>query len=256
MLVASWNVNSLAVRLPQLTEWIMAVNPDVICLQETKLIDEKFPQAELAALGYNFEFFGEKTYNGVAIISRLPLQNVVKGFLEEEEPRAKRFIEAKIGDVYILNVYIPNGQRVGSEKYEYKLKWLHSLQKHLDNQHKSESKLLLCGDFNIAPHDLDVYKPSEVQGTIMVSDVERNKLEEIRKWGFVDAFRMHNGEGGLFSWWHYRMGAFRRNMGFRIDHIWVTESLSHDCVRSWIDKDPRKAERPSDHAPILAEFKS
>lgn len=254
MIVASWNVNSLAVRMPQLVSWIEEHRPNVICLQETKLVDDKFPKAEFDALGYSYEFYGEKTYNGVAIISDRPIMNVQKGFLEEEEPKAKRFIEAMIDDTYILNVYIPNGQRVGSDKYEYKLKWIDSLRDHLDKQHNPDTKLLLCGDFNIAPDDRDVYKPEEVEGTIMVSDLEREQLAYVQDWGFVDAFRMHHEEDGQFSWWDYRMGAFRRNMGFRIDHIWMTEALAKHCVDSWIDKQPRMQERPSDHAPILVEL--
>jgi len=254
MIVASWNVNSLAVRMPQLADWIRACKPNVICLQETKLVDEKFPKAEFDALGYHYEFYGEKSYNGVAIISDRPIMNVQKGFLEETEPHARRFIEAQIDSLYILNCYIPNGQRVGSDKYEYKLNWLDGLKTHLERQHKPDSKLLLCGDFNIAPEDRDVYKPEEVRGTIMVSDTERQRLDTIRQWGFVDAFRMHNEEGGQFTWWDYRMGAFRRNMGFRIDHIWLTPSAAASCTRCWIDKDPRKLERPSDHVPIVSEI--
>ena len=254
MIVASWNVNSLSVRMAQLADWIRAHRPNVVCLQETKLVDDKFPRAEFDELGYTYEFYGEKTYNGVAIISDRPMTNVQKGFIEEEEPRARRFIEAQIGSVYILNCYIPNGQRIGSDKYDYKLKWIDSLRSHLDKQHKPESKLLVCGDFNIAPEDRDVYKPAEVHGTIMVSEVERDKLEHVRQWGFTDAFRMHNQDGGNYTWWDYRMGAFRRNMGFRIDHIWVTKALGETCTAAWIDKEPRKLERPSDHVPIVAEF--
>jgi exodeoxyribonuclease-3 len=155
-----------------------------------------------------------------------------------------------------LNCYIPNGQRVGSEKYDYKMKWIDSLRAHLDKQHKPDEKMLICGDFNVAPEDKDVYKPDQVRGTIMVSEEERAKMAHVLDWGFTDAFRMHNQDGGQFSWWDYRMGAFRRNMGFRIDHIWVTKSLAEDCLRSWIDREPRKLERPSDHVPIVAEFKS
>ncbi|HEY9776678.1 MAG TPA: exodeoxyribonuclease III [Planktothrix sp.] len=254
MILASWNVNSLTVRMPQLAQWVKELRPNILCLQETKIIDEKFPRTDLDALGYRYEYYGEKTYNGVAILSDEPLEAVQKGFLEEEEPKARRFIEARLGPLHILNCYIPNGQRVGSEKYEYKLKWLASLRKHLDQQHKPDSKLVICGDFNIAPEDRDVYKPEEVRGTIMVSDEERSTLEHIRQWGLKDAFRMHNHEGGQFTWWDYRMGAFRRNMGFRIDHIWMTECLAANCTRSWIDKAPRKYDRPSDHTPILAEF--
>jgi exodeoxyribonuclease-3 len=255
MIVASWNVNSITVRMPQLAAWLQEHKPNVVCLQETKIIDDKFPRADLDALGYRYEYYGEKAYNGVAILADRPIEAVQKGFREEAEPSARRFIEARVDSLYILNCYIPNGQRVGSDKYEYKLRWIDSLRKHLDQQHKPETKVLICGDFNIAPEDRDVYSTEEVRGTIMVSDTEREKIEHVRQWGFEDAFRMHNQDGGQFTWWDYRMGAFRRNMGFRIDHIWVTKSLAADCTRSWIDKAPRKLERPSDHTPILAEFK-
>jgi len=254
MILASWNVNSLAVRMPQLSEWIRQHRPNVVCLQETKLVDEKFPREEFDALGYTYEFYGEKTYNGVAILADRPIVSVHKGFIEEAQPSSRRFIEAQVDGLYILNAYIPNGQRVGSDKYEYKLNWIGSLHDHLEKQHKRDAKVVLCGDFNIATEDIDVYKPSEVRGTIMVSDVEREKIATIRTWGFEDVFRIHNKGGGQFTWWDYRMGAFRRNMGFRIDHIWTTKSLANDCIRSWIDKEPRKLERPSDHVPILAEF--
>jgi exodeoxyribonuclease-3 len=254
MIIASWNVNSLPVRIPQLCTWIENHRPNVVCLQETKIVDDKFPCEQLARLGFSFEYYGEKTYNGVAILSDQPMQNVQKGFIEEEEPKSRRFIEVQIGSTYILNCYIPNGQRVGSEKYEYKLRWLASLHDHLLQQHSPESSLIVCGDFNIAPDDRDVYKPDEVRGTIMVSEEERRSLNKLKEWGLQDAYRMHNEGTGEYTWWDYRMGAFRRNMGFRIDHIWATPAAVARCKRAWIDKEPRKMERPSDHAPILAEF--
>jgi exodeoxyribonuclease III len=254
MLLASWNVNSIAIRLPQVLAWLTQVNPDVLCLQETKTVDEKFPREAFEAAGYQSQFFGERTYNGVAIISKLPLVNVQKGFIEEDDPRACRFIEALAGPLYVLNAYIPNGQSVGSDKYEYKLRWLRALKSHLATNHDPNTALALCGDFNIAPEDRDVYKPEEVGGSIMCSETERQALALIKEWGFEDAFRLHNQSAGEFSWWDYRMGAFRRNMGFRIDHIWATKPAALTCNRAWIDKAPRKQERPSDHAPVIAEF--
>ncbi|HEY9684675.1 MAG TPA: exodeoxyribonuclease III [Oculatellaceae cyanobacterium] len=254
MLVASWNVNSVTVRVPHLLTWLQEVSPDVLCVQETKIVDEKFPKETFEALGYNCEFYGEKTYNGVAIISKLPIENVQKGFVEEVTPPAKRFIEASVGRLRVLNAYIPNGQSVGSEKYLYKLRWLESLLTHLRNQHDPLQPTILVGDFNIAPEDRDVYNPEEVGPTIMCSDAERDALCEVRKWGMNDIFREHNEDAGQFSWWDYRMGAFRRNMGFRIDHIYGTESATANSVRCWIDKEPRRLERPSDHAPVIAEF--
>lgn len=253
-IVASWNVNSLSVRLPQLTDWLNKHKPNIVCLQETKLVDDKFPRAELEKLGYYCDFFGEKTYNGVAVLSDKPIDDVHKGLEEEVAPASKRLMEVRIEDLYILNAYIPNGQEVGSQKYEYKLKWLSGLLNHLEKRHTPESSVILCGDFNIATENRDVYLPDAVDGTIMVSDTERQELDKIRQWGFVDTFRLHNEQGGLFSWWDYRQGAFRRNMGFRIDHIWATPPLAQRCTGAWIDKEPRKLERPSDHAPVLAEF--
>jgi exodeoxyribonuclease-3 len=254
MLLASWNVNSISVRLPQVLAWLKETNPDVLCLQETKTVDDKFPLEAFHRAGYQCEIFGERTYNGVALVSRLPMTNVQKGFIDEQAPGAKRFIEAFVGPTYILNVYIPNGQAVGSDKYEYKLKWLQSLKNHLETRHNPNNELVMCGDFNIAPEDRDVYKPEDVVGTIMCSEAERIALQSIANWGLADAFRLHNPSSSEFTWWDYRMGAFRRNLGFRIDHIWATKKAANSCKRSWIDRAPRKQERPSDHAPLLAEF--
>jgi exodeoxyribonuclease-3 len=254
MLLASWNVNSISVRMLHVLSWLESVKPDVLCIQETKTIDEKFPREAFEEAGYNCQFYGEKTYNGVAIISLLPIENVQRGFVEEVTPPAKRFIEAQIGPLRVLNSYIPNGQAVGSEKYLYKMRWLASLKQHLVAQHDPAAPLVLCGDFNIAPEERDIYDPAEVGGSIMCSEEERKALLLIKDWGFEDVFRKHNEGSGEFSWWDYRMGAFRRNMGFRIDHIYATRPVNEVCVKSWIDRSPRKLERPSDHAPILAEF--
>jgi exodeoxyribonuclease-3 len=228
--------------------------PDVVCLQETKTTDDKFPKEEFSKLGYACEFFGEKTYNGVALISNRPIKQVCKGFREEPETSSKRFLEAQVDGVKILNTYIPNGQAVGSEKFFYKLTWLEGLRKHIANEHKPTSPIVLCGDFNVALEDIDIYDPQANAGQIMCSEKERDAMKRIQSFGFVDAFRLHQKEGGYYSWWDYRMGAFRRNMGFRIDHIWVTLPLASKTKRCWIDKAPRKLERPSDHAPVVAEF--
>jgi exodeoxyribonuclease-3 len=254
MLLASWNVNSITVRLPIVLAWLEQTKPDLLCMQETKITDDKFPKEAFEGAGYQCQFFGERTYNGVAIVSRSPISNVQRGFVEEEEPQAKRFIEGTVGPLRVLNAYVPNGQMVGSDKYLYKMAWLESLAKHLRCKHDPSKPLVLVGDFNIAPEDRDVYKPEEVSGSIMCSDEERKALDVIKQWGFHDAFRKHNNGGGEFTWWDYRMGAFRRNLGFRIDHIWATDSAVQVCTRSWIDKSPRKEERPSDHVPLLAEF--
>lgn len=254
MIVATWNVNSISVRLPHLIDWMNQHKPNVVCLQETKTVDQKFPVEEFTKMGYSCEFFGERSYNGVAILSDKPIMNVKKGFVGDGDDKAKRLIEAEIDSTHIINVYIPNGSHVGSSKYEVKLKWLQELHDHIANQHQLNKRVLLCGDFNIAPEDKDCYNPEQIKGTIMVSEAERDRLEAIRKLGFTDVFRLHNQESGQFSWWDYRMLCFRRNMGYRIDHIWTSDALAGVSQRTWIDKAPRKLERPSDHAPVLAEF--
>lgn len=254
MIVATWNVNSISVRLPHLIQWLQTHKPNVVCLQETKTVDEKFPCQAFAEIGYNCEFYGERSYNGVAIISDHPIMNVRKGFLSDSEGNAKRLIEAEVDSTQIINVYIPNGSHVGSTKYEFKLDWLQRLREHISHNHDMNKSLLLCGDFNIATEDIDCFNPEQVRGTIMVSEPERSRLDEIKQLGFVDNFRMHNTEGGQYTWWDYRMGCFRRNMGYRIDHIWGSNAIADRCSRVWIDKAPRKMERPSDHAPVIAEF--
>lgn len=256
MQFATWNVNSLNVRLPHLVNWLKANPIQVLCIQETKTVDEKFPYAPLLELGYHVQVCGEKTYNGVAIISDAPLENVCKGLIEDCDPFSKRLIQGTYKGINIINVYIPNGQEVGSAKYTYKLQWLEKLHHHLKESFSPDDALLLCGDFNIAPQDEDVYDPVGLAETIMVSQTERQSLTAIRDWGnFQDAFRLHNREAGQFSWWDYRMMAFRRNMGFRIDHIWLTPSLAARCSGCYIDKAERKKERPSDHAPVVAAIK-
>jgi exodeoxyribonuclease-3 len=254
MIISTWNVNSISVRLPQLIEWLQTHKPNVVCLQETKTIDEKFPLQALSEVGYNCEFFGEPSYNGVAILSDRPIMNVRKGFVGGEQGSQKRLIEAEIDSVHIINVYIPNGSAVGSSKYEFKLDWLQSLHQHIEHNHDLNKKVVLCGDFNIATEDKDCYNAELVKGTIMVSDAERAALDKIKSLGFVDSFRINNQAGGEFSWWDYRMGCFRRNMGFRIDHVWASEALASQCDSVFIDKVPRKKERPSDHAPVIAKF--
>lgn len=254
MILATWNVNSINTRLTHLLDWISFVKPNVVCLQETKVVDEKFPFSELEALGYSIEVYGEKSYNGVAILSDKPLSNVVRGLHEEVGPGSKRIIAGSYGDIRIVDVYIPNGGEVGSEKYSYKLEWLGSLKNYMATERSNHEKVVLCGDFNIAPDDRDVYDPKEVKGTIMCSDLERTALEAIRETGMVDIFRKVHKQDGLYSWWDYRMNAFRRNIGFRIDHIWASPQMESKVKTIYIDREPRKLEQPSDHAPVVAEF--
>jgi exodeoxyribonuclease-3 len=199
--------------------------------------------------------YGQRTYNGVAILSRMPLENIQRGLHDDEEGAHARLIAATVGGIRVVNVYIPNGHEVGSDKYIFKLKWMLRLRKYFNMNYSVRDTALLCGDFNVAPDDRDVHDPRLWDGKILCSKRERAALQEIKGWGFTDAFRMHTDAGGHFSWWDYRMGAFQRNHGLLIDHIWLSEPLSKRCSASWIDTVPRTWERPSDHTPVVAEFK-
>jgi exodeoxyribonuclease-3 len=254
MKIATWNVNSIIARLPHVTRWLEAAQPDVLCIQETKCADEKFPLLELQATGYECIFFGQQSYNGVAILSRSGAANVQRGFPEDEAGSQTRLLAADIAGVRIVNCYIPNGQAVGSEKYQFKLNWLNRLREFLDRSYDTSSQVLICGDFNVAPEDRDVHDPRLWQNRVLCSEPERAALQHIRDWGFTDTFRMHTAEGGHYSWWDYRAGGFRRNLGLRIDHVWVSAPLAARSRATWIDKEPRAWERPSDHAPVVAEF--
>jgi exodeoxyribonuclease-3 len=255
MKLATWNVNSIAARLPLVLKWLGEAQPDVLCLQETKCTDDKFPADAFAELGFEAATFGQKTYNGVAILSRTPLTSVQRGFPDDDETAQARLLAATAGGVRVVNVYIPNGAFVGSDKFFFKLDWMHRLRAFFNEGYQKRERVLLCGDFNVAPEERDVHDPKQWQGKILFSRREREALAEIKAWGFEDAFRLHTEEGGHFSWWDYRAGSFRRNTGLRIDHIWTSEKLAADCTASWIDKEPRAWERPSDHTPVLAEFK-
>jgi exodeoxyribonuclease III len=254
MRIATWNVNSISVRLTHLLEWLSANQPDVLCLQEIKCTETKFPFAAINEAGYRSEVYGQPGYNGVAILSPHGAGDVQRGFIGEEADAPRRLIAATIDSIRIVNVYIPNGSEVGADKYYYKLDWLQRLRRFFDEQCDPHQPLLLCGDFNIAPDDRDLYDPAGWAGKIHCSPPEREALKEVQNWGFVDAFRQHHAEAGFYSWWDYRNGGFRLNQGLRIDHIWVTETLAQCCVDAWIDKAPRALERPSDHTPVVAQF--
>lgn len=254
MKIATWNVNSVTARLPLVLKWLEAAGPHVLCLQETKCTDDKFPAEAFAELGYRSEAFGQRTYNGVAILSRSAVERVQRGFPDDEEGAHARLLAATVEGVRIVNVYVPNGQFVGSDKYRFKLEWMRRLRALFDEEYKQSEQVLLCGDFNVAPEERDVHDPALWEGRILFSRRERAALEQIKAWGFVDAFRLHTEEGGHFSWWDYRQGAFRRNAGLRIDHIWVSEPLSARNTATWIDTEPRTWERPSDHTPVVAEL--
>ena len=254
MKIATWNVNSVLARLPQVVRWLEAASPDVLCMQETKCVDEKFPADEFARLGYLSESFGQAAYNGVAILSRVKCEEVRRGLPDDEPGAQSRLLAATVGGIRIVNVYIPNGQAVGAEKYYFKLEWLRRLRAFFDSCYQPGDRVLLCGDFNVAPEDRDVHDPELWRGRVLFSEPEHEALSKIKSWGLVDAFRMHNAEDKQYSWWDYRAGGFRRNLGLRIDHVWVTEPLARESASVVIDKEPRRWEKPSDHAPVVAEF--
>ena len=254
MLIATWNVNSILARMPLVLRWLDDVKPDVVCMQETKCTDDKFPTLVFQERGYQCQLFGQQSYNGVAILSRCECQTTHRGYPGDDEKAQSRLITSTVNDIQIVNVYIPNGQAVGSEKYEMKLGWMRRLREFFDQNYDPSRPVLLCGDFNVAPEERDVHDVRLWQGRIMFSEQERATLQHIKDWGFTDAFRLHNEGAKDFTWWDYRAGAFRRNLGLRIDHVWITEPLVSRSVRSWIDMTPRTWEKPSDHAPLLAEF--
>ncbi len=253
MKLAAWNVNSLNVRLAHLLDWIGREQPDVVCLQETKLVDQKFPIAPIQAAGWQSVYAGQSTYNGVAILSKSEASDIsigIPGFEDEQ----KRVLAATIDGVRIVCVYVPNGQSVDSEKYRYKLDWLRGLTAWLGEESKRHPDLAVLGDYNIAPEDRDVHDPAAWVGQVLCSEPEREAFRALQALGLKDSFRLFDQPDGSFSWWDYRMNAFKRRMGLRIDHILLTESLARRCKSARIDVEPRKLERPSDHAPVLVEI--
>lgn len=251
--IATWNVNSLRVRLPQVLAWLATHQPDVLALQETKLIDDDFPLAAIHAAGYQAVFSGQKTYNGVALLAREKTTDVLTDFHDYADPQ-RRVLCAALGDIRILNLYVPNGESVESDKYLYKLNWLRQLEAHLRLDIAKYPKMIVLGDFNIAPADIDVYDPKKWEGSVLFSLPERKAFEQLLQVGFVDCFRTMNNEDKAFSWWDYRMNSFKRNLGLRIDHVLSSQALAGSCVKCYVDTLPRKDERPSDHAPVVAEF--
>jgi len=251
--IVSWNVNSVGARLPLVLDWLATEQPDVLCLQETKSPDPSFPRAAFEALGYHVAFSGQKSYNGVAILSKHPLQAVTMGLPYDETTGQRRLIAATIQGIHIINVYIPNGSEVGSEKFQYKLGWLAAFREFLE-AYDPQTPVLVCGDFNICPGPLDVFDVAAMTNQVGYHPEERAALERIQAWGLVDTFRALHPDRQEFSWWDYRQASFRRNRGLRIDHIWTTAPLAARCERAWIDPAPRKLEKPSDHTPVLARF--
>lgn len=251
--IATWNVNSLRVRLPQLLEWLAATGPDVVALQETKVTNNIFPTAEIAAAGYQSLANGQKTYNGVALLAREPLTGPVHALPDFEDPQ-RRVLAASVGGIRVVNLYVPNGQSVGSDKYAYKLRWLEALRHWLREELAQHPRMVVLGDFNIAPEDRDVHDPVAWEGSVLVSDPERDALRDVMALGFEDVFRRFEQPPGAYSWWDYRQGAFRRNHGLRIDLILASSALAAACSHSRIDVLPRRAKRASDHTPVTASF--
>lgn len=254
MKLATWNVNSIRVRLPQLLDWLAAARPDVVCLQELKIEETKFPRAELESAGYGCAVNGQKTYNGVAVLSRAPLADIVvdiPAFADEQ----KRVVAASVQDVRVVCVYCPNGQAVGCGKYDYKLRWFGALREYLQAELTKHPQLAVAGDFNVAPEDRDVHDPKAWVGQVHVSPAERAAWRALLELGLQDSFRLFAQPEKIFSWWDYRMMGFRRNAGLRIDHVLLSAPLARACAASTVDKAPRKLERPSDHAPAVVELR-
>lgn len=251
MKLAAWNVNSLKVRLPQLLDFLRTRQPDVVCLQETKVEDHVFPQTELGAAGYQAAFCGQRTYNGVALLSKTALTDVQAGMPDYADEQ-KRVIAASVDGVRVVCVYVPNGQSVVSDKYQYKLQWLAAFSAWLSEELTRHSRLAVLGDYNIAPEDRDVHDPELWRGQVLCSEPERAAFRKMLALGLKDSFRLFEQPEKSFSWWDYRAAGFRRNLGLRIDHILLSEALAAQCTASIIDKDMRKLERPSDHAPVIA----
>lgn len=253
MKIATWNVNSLKVRLEQLINWLDEHQPDIIAIQETKTEDHNFPLAQINEAGYQVIFAGQKTYNGVAIVSKIAATDVEISFPNDPNEQ-KRVISATFNGVRVINIYVPNGESVDSDKYIYKLDWLEKFTAHIKQQLNHYEKLIILGDFNIAPADEDVYDPKVWRGQVLFSEPEHTALKKLMALGFTDTFRLFPQASASYSWWDYRAAAFRRNMGLRIDHVLSSEKMSPLCKSCQIDKAQRKLERPSDHAPVWAEF--
>jgi exodeoxyribonuclease III len=254
MKIATWNVNSMKVRLAHVLEWLSANDPDVLVLQEIKQLTEMFPQEELAAAGYRSLANGQKTYNGVAVVSKTEPQDPDLELPGLDDPQ-RRVLAVTIDGVRVINLYVPNGSEVGSDKYDYKLRWLRTLRDYLAKQLEAYENLVVLGDFNIAPADEDVYDPEKWGDAILCSPAERDALTELLNLGLTDVFREFDQPEKSFSWWDYRAAMFRRNAGLRIDLILASAAMTKRCMASHIDREPRTWERPSDHAPVVAEFK-
>jgi exodeoxyribonuclease-3 len=254
MKLATWNVNSIRAREERLLRWLEKHSPDVLCLQELKVADEVFPLETLQGAGYHAVAHGQKTYNGVAILARTEPRDVERGFGDDVEDPQARFIAARVGEIRVASAYVPNGAEVGSDKWDYKRAWLKRLRGWLDRRVEKNDLFALCGDFNVAPEARDVHDPAAWEESVLFHPDIRRALEEVRAFGLEDSFRLHHEEAGFFSWWDYRMLAFPKNRGLRIDHVDLTEPLARRCTGASIDRDERKGKQPSDHAPVVVEL--
>lgn len=255
MRVATWNTNSLRVRVEHLRRWVQKNPVDVVCIQETKTTDALFPSDAITELGYPHQaIYGQKSYNGVAIISRHPITDVTNGFILGEPDPQTRLIRGVVKGIQLINCYVPNGNKVGSEKFRYKLAWLRRLRDELNHAHDPTSDLLLCGDINIAPQDDDTWDPFEADGQLLFHPEEHRALKHLTQWGLTDVFRHQNPTAQTFSWWDYRGGGFQRNHGFRIDHIYLTKTLLKKCLTVETERELRGWQQPSDHVPVVAHF--
>jgi exodeoxyribonuclease-3 len=252
--IATWNVNSVRSRLERLLSWLAKVEPDIVCLQELKVTDDAFPLEPIRDAGYHAAVCGQKTYNGVAILARAEPANVERGLGDDVDDPQARLVAADVAGVRVISAYVPNGQVVGLEKYTYKLDWLRRLKEYLEQRFQPSEPLVLCGDFNVAPDDRDVANPEKWAGSVLCHQTVRDALEDVRSWGLTDVFRQHHPEGGIYSWWDYRMLGFPKNDGLRIDHIFATKPLAGRCTGAQVDRDERKGQKPSDHAPVIATF--
>lgn len=251
--IATWNVNSLRVRLPHVLEWLSTHKPDVLAIQETKLPDSDFPVEDIEKAGYHVVFSGQKTYNGMAILSKKPGTDVLKDIANLDDHQ-RRILAMTVGDVRIINLYVPNGQSVGSDKYQYKLDWLQKMTAHLKKELAQHKNVIVLGDFNVAPEDIDVHDPAAWQDQVLCSAMERKALESLMSTGLTDCFRALHPEAGAYSWWDYRLNAYKRNLGLRIDLILASADMYNICTACYIDTVPREWDRPSDHTPVMAEF--
>lgn len=254
MRLATWNVNSLKARIGRVEEWLDYARPDVLCMQETKLSDATFPAMTFSALGYEAAHHGDGQWNGVAIVSRVGLDDVAKGFGDDTDGDGCRLLAATCGGVRVHSVYVPNGRQVDSEHYRAKLAWLERLRRRLEEETSPGQDVAVCGDFNVAPDDRDVWDPAATAGSTHVTVPERAAVQALLDWGLVDAFRLHYQESGLFSWWDYRAGNFHKGIGMRIDLVLLSRALAERCRYALVDRNARKGQQPSDHAPLFVDI--